>query len=141
MVFVGQERERQFELLAERALACRSLRAHAPDVGAALVDGLVAVAELACLDGAAGRVVLGVEVEDRPPATLVGKTVHRPGLVGKSDLGREVADSRHAHRSSLAGDSTTSSRPRRTTPAASAAERTFDRPRACPSGSGSSTSG
>src|SRR4051812_20347599 len=63
MVLVGQERERQFELLAERALAGRSLGADAPDVGAALVDGLVAVAELACLDGAAGRVVLGVEVE------------------------------------------------------------------------------
>ena len=59
VALVGEQRERQVELLAEGALARGSLRADAPDVGATLVDGRVAVAELARLDGAAGRVVLG----------------------------------------------------------------------------------
>ena len=74
---VGEERERQAELLAECALARGALRADAPDVRAALDDRLVGVAELARLDGAAGRVVLRVEVEDRPSAGLVGQAMDR----------------------------------------------------------------
>src|SRR6186997_383670 len=52
VVLVGEERERQLELLTEGALARRPLWADAPDVGTALVDRLVAIAELARLDGA-----------------------------------------------------------------------------------------
>ena len=94
VVLVGEQRERQLELLAEGALAGRTLGTDPPDVGAALVDGLVPIAEFARLDGAAGRVVLGVEVEDGPPAALVGEAMDGPGLIGQRDLGREVADGR-----------------------------------------------
>src|SRR4029077_2312490 len=125
-ILVGQERERQLELLAEGALARGPLRADAPDVGTALVDGRVVVAELARLGRAAGRVVLGVEVQDGPPAALIGQAMDGPRLIGEIDLGREIADGRHAHVESLAGDSTTSRSPRRTMTAASDVERTFD---------------
>src|SRR6478735_9312330 len=81
VVDVGEQGERQVELLAEGALGCAPLRADTPHVRAALMDGRVAVAELARLDSAAGRVVLGVEVEDRPAATLVGQPVDPSGLV------------------------------------------------------------
>ena len=76
------------------ALARGAVRADAPDVGAALDDRLVRVAELAGLGRAAGRVVLRVEVEDRPAAALVGEPVDRAGLVGEGDLGRRVAGRR-----------------------------------------------
>ena len=79
VVDVGEEGERQVELLAERLLLAPRLRADAPDVRAALVDRLVGVAELAGLDRAAGRVVLRVEVEDRPAAALVGQAMDRAG--------------------------------------------------------------
>ena len=111
---VGQEQERQLELLAEPALAGGALRADAPDVRAALVDRLVPVAELARLGRAAGRVVLGVEVQDGPAASLIGEAVDGAEFVGKGDLGCRVANGRHAHAESLAGDSTISSRPLRT---------------------------
>ena len=92
MLLVGEERERQLELLAERPLAAGALRGDAPDVGAALVDGRVRVAELARLDRAAGGVVLRVEVDDRPAPALVGQAMDGAGLVGEGDVGREVAD-------------------------------------------------
>src|SRR4029079_16076382 len=118
VILVGEEREGQLELLAERALAGRALRADSPHVRAALVDRLVAIAELTRLHGAAGRVVLGVEVEDGPPAVLVGEAMDGPRLIREGDLGGQVADGRNAHEDSLAGDSTTSSRPCRTMTAA-----------------------
>jgi hypothetical protein len=79
---VGEEREGESELLAERPLAGGALRTDAPDIRAALDDRVVRVAELAGLDGAAGRVVLGIEVEDRPATALVGKAMDRPCFVG-----------------------------------------------------------
>ena len=52
------------------------------DVRAALADGLIRVTELARLDRAARRVVLGIEVQDRPAAALVGEIVDGARLVG-----------------------------------------------------------
>src|SRR5689334_21317816 len=66
MILVREQRERQAELLAELALATGTLRTDAPDIRAALMDRVVRVAELAGLDGAAGRVVGRVEVDDGP---------------------------------------------------------------------------
>src|SRR4029078_11163169 len=73
VVFVGEQRERQPELLGEFPLADGALWTDAPDVRTSLRDLVVGVAELARLDGAAGRVVLRIEVEDRPTAGLVGE--------------------------------------------------------------------
>ena len=92
VVLVGQQRERQAELLAERALAGGALRADAPDLGAALGDRPCRVAELAGLGRAAGRVVLRVEVQDGPAATLVGEVVDGARVIGQGDLGGRVAD-------------------------------------------------
>ena len=90
-VGVGQERERQLELLAEAPVARGAVLADAPDVrvGRGVVG--VEVAELAGLGVAAGRVVLGVEVQDGPAAALVGEAVDRAGLVGKDDVGGLLA--------------------------------------------------
>ena len=92
---VGEERERQVELLAEGALGAApcGLMPHTSAPRSWIV--VVAVAELAGLDRAAGRVVLRVEVEDRPAAALVGQAVDGPGLVGQGDLGGDVADGWH----------------------------------------------
>ena len=76
-VGVGEERERQVELLAEPAVARGAVLADAPDVGVGRGVVLVEVAELARLGVAAGRVVLGVEVQDGPAAALVGEAVDR----------------------------------------------------------------
>src|SRR4029079_14049470 len=141
VILVGEERERQAELLAEGALALGSLRAHAPHVRAAFVDGLVGVTELARLDGAAGRVVLGIEVEDRPLAALIRQAVDRARLVGEGDFRRYVARFRDAHSTRVAGVSMTRSRPLRTVTAALLEVRTLESPRAGPGGSGSSSSG
>ena len=91
MVLVGEEGEREPELLAERPLAGGALRADAPDLRTALADGVVGVAELARLDGAAGRVVLRIEVEDRPAAALVGQPMDRAALVAKGDVRGAIA--------------------------------------------------
>src|SRR5690349_1845659 len=141
MVLVGEQRERQAELLRESALRLCALGADAPDVRAALDDRLVGVAELARLDRAAGRVVLGIEVEDGPPSALVGEAMDRARRIGQGDVRCDVADRRHVHRQSVAGDSTTSREPALTVTPASASVRRFERPRAAPTGSGSSTSG
>src|SRR6476661_3469569 len=108
MVDVGEKREREAELLGERALAGAALGTDAPDVRAAFDDRVVGVAELARLDRAAGRVVLGIEVQDRPPAGLVGEAVDGAGLVFEGDLRSLVANRGHAHPESVAGVSTTS---------------------------------
>ena len=84
----------------------------APDVGAPLVDRLVRVAELARLDRAAGRVVLRVEVEDRPPAGLVRQAMNGAGFVCEGDLRGRVADGGNAHGESVAGVSMTRIAPR-----------------------------
>ena len=52
-------------------MARRAVRADAPDLGALVPDLVVEVAELAGLGRAAGRVVLGIEVDQRPAAALV----------------------------------------------------------------------
>src|SRR5436190_1722749 len=111
VVRVGEEEERQSELLAEGPLALGALRADPPDVSTALVDGLVGVAELAGLDRAAGGVVLRVEVDDRPTAALIGESVDRAGLVREADLGSEVTRFGNAHFESVAGVSMTRIRP------------------------------
>src|SRR4029453_5265293 len=107
----------------------------------ALDDRLVRIAELARLDGATWRVVLGIEVEDGPPSTLVGEAMDRARRIGQGDVRSDVADGRHIHGQSVAGDPTTSREPALTVTPASASVRTFDRPRAPPTGSGSSMSG
>ena len=106
-----------------------------------LGECLVGVTELARLDGTAGRVVLGIEVEDRPPAALIRQAMDGARLVGEGDFRRGVARFRNAHSTRVAGVSITRSRPARTTTAASSLTRTFDRPRDGPGGSGSSASG
>jgi len=96
VALVGEERERKLELLAELLVARGSVRTHTPDVRTALVDDVVPVAELACLCGAAGRVVLWIEVEDRPSAFLLGQAVDLPCLIGEGDLGSDVTRERGA---------------------------------------------
>src|SRR5260221_2646195 len=140
-VLVGQQGERKLELLAEGALAGSALGTDPPHIRATLVDRVVPIAKIARFGGAAGRVVLRVEIEDGPASTLLGEAMDGPGVIGKSNLGGRIANGGHTHRPSLAGDSTTSSSPLRTTTLASDADRTLDRPRAGPSGSGSSISG
>ena len=79
VVLVGEEGERAGRTSrGTRACSRAPCGTDAPDVGASLDDRVVGVAELARLDGAAGRVVLGVEVEDRPAAALVGEPVDAP---------------------------------------------------------------
>src|SRR6266576_634924 len=97
VALVGEQRERQLELLAEGAFAGGPLRADPPHVGPTLVDGLVAVAELARLDRAAWRVVLGVEVQDGPSSALIGQAMDGPCVIGEGHLGSEVADGWQAH--------------------------------------------
>ena len=92
---VGEQDERQVELLAERLLARGALRADAPDVGAAVLERLVGIAELAGLDRAAGGVVLRIEVEDRPAAApgrrgdgwCPSRRAGRPRVPGRPRLG------------------------------------------------------
>src|SRR4029453_7830800 len=141
VVLVGEQRERQAELLREGPLRFGALRADTPDVRAAFDDRLVGVAELARLDGPTGRVVLGIEVEDGPPSALVAETMDGARRIRQGDVRCDVADGRHGHRQRVAGVSTTSREPALTVTPASESLRTFERPRAAPTGSGSSTSG
>src|SRR5258706_10840481 len=126
VVRVGEEEERQAELLAKGPLALGALRTDPPDVCAALVDGLIGVAELARLDRAAGGVVLRVEVDDRPATALIGESMDRARFIGEGDLGREVTRFGDAHFERVAGVSTTRIRPDPTIREASFATRTFD---------------
>src|SRR5690349_6140929 len=141
MILVGEEREGEAELLGELALAGGALGTDAPDVRATFRDRLVRVAELARLDGAAGRVVLGIEVEDRPTATLVGEVVDAARGIGQSDPWCRVADGRDAHPESVAGVSTTSRRPAVSCTTAGTAVRRFESPRERPRYSVSPLSG
>ena len=68
------------------------VRADPPDLGAFVPDLAVEIAELAGLGRAAGRVVLRIEVDERPSVVLVGQAVDGPVLVGQCDLGSAVAD-------------------------------------------------
>ena len=142
VLLVGKERERQLELLAERPLARRALRADAPHVRAALDDRLVGVAELARLDGAARA----CRPSGRSRGSSSGRAGPRadgpcPSHRGGRSPGRRVTDVGHAHPESVAGVSMTRSRPRRRTNEASTRVRTFDRPRVRPTSSVSSRAG
>src|SRR5207245_10605843 len=118
-----------------------ALGADPADVGAGFGDRVVRVAELAGRDRAAGRVVLRIEIDDRPATALVGQSMDGAGLVGKSDLGREVARCGRAHRQRVAAISTTRTWPIPTLSAASGTSRTFDRPGPAPNGRASSSRG
>ena len=91
VVLVGEERERQAELLAERALAVGALRADPPDVGAALRRSsrwrrgtrTPRRCSRACRPSGRSR--------GRPAAALVGEAVDGARLVGQGDLGGQVA--------------------------------------------------
>jgi hypothetical protein len=52
----------------------------------------VPVAEIAALRGAAGRVVLRVEVEDQAPAALVFETERAAAGAGKTEIGYRLAE-------------------------------------------------
>ena len=106
---VGEQRERQVVLRGERLLARGTLRTDAPHIRLAPGKALVVVAERTGLGGAAGGVVLGVEIQDRPAATLLAQAMDRPGGVRQRELGREVADGGHLHGAMVAGDSMTRS--------------------------------
>src|SRR5262249_27850657 len=143
---VGEEGERQRELLAEPAMAGGTVLADAPDVGVGGRVRLVEVAELAGLGVAAWRVVLGIEVQDGPAALLVGQVMDRAGLVGERHVRRHLADLRRGprvgrHGRTVTGVSITRSWPALISTLAFEAILTFDRPRDEPRPSSSFRSG
>src|SRR5262249_44775844 len=75
------------ELLVRRG----GVRGYAEDDDAALLDVLPGIAEAACLLRAAGRVVLGIEVEDHVPAGEVAEGHRLPLRVAQRERGRRLA--------------------------------------------------
>jgi hypothetical protein len=85
VILVGEKRERQVELLCELRLALRIEHADAEDGGFHLAEVGKGRLEVAGFLRAAGRVVLGVEVEDHGLAGIVLETARRPVLIGKRE--------------------------------------------------------
>jgi GNAT superfamily N-acetyltransferase len=77
---VGQQRERQPVLAREAGVPVRRVGADPDHLGPGVGERLVAVAEGARLGGAAGGVVLGVEVQDDHP---LAEPVLQPDLVAR----------------------------------------------------------
>jgi hypothetical protein len=77
---VGQQRERQPVLACEAGVPIRRVGADPDHLGPGVGERLVAVAEGARLGGAAGGVVLGVEVQDDHP---LAEPVLQPDLVAR----------------------------------------------------------
>src|SRR5919198_3933718 len=71
VVRVREERERQLVLRLELLMRRDVVGADAEDLSAALAEDVVRVAKLTSLGRAAGRVVLGIEVEDDRAAAQV----------------------------------------------------------------------
>jgi len=82
VVLVRQEHEGQAEPGPEAGVAGGIVRADSPDDRPVGLDVRPRVPELAGLGRAAGRVVLRVEVHDRPAAALVGQAVDGTALIG-----------------------------------------------------------
>ena len=83
--------------MRERAVRVERVGADADDLGAGLDEVLVGVAEGAGLDGAAGRVVLGIEEEH--DVLLAGEVRERDLAAaqrGQAEVGGALAH-RHAH--------------------------------------------
>jgi hypothetical protein len=71
LIRVGKELERKLVLGLEAFVRLEGIARDAVDVDPGTPELLVELTEVAALRGAAGRVVLGVEVEDQPLAALV----------------------------------------------------------------------
>ena len=130
-------------------MARRAVGADPPDLGALVADVVVEVPELAGLGRAAGRVVLGIEVDQRPAAaagpTAGGSSRSRPearprgpGRRRQACSSRQPSRGRPSHQRAAGATtvSTTTSSPERIATLATGPTRTFDRPRAGPIGSG-----
>src|SRR3989338_6647154 len=79
-VGVGQQRERQAVFLGKRRVAVAVIDAHTENFRAQLLHRGVVVAKLTGLGGAAGRIVLGVEIQHHP-ATPVARQSSRFALL------------------------------------------------------------
>jgi hypothetical protein len=82
VVDVGEEQEREIEFPLELDVRIHRIGRYAEHDGPSLLDGIPAVAEFTGLDRAAGRVVLGIEVEDDGAA---GERLERDGapIIGR----------------------------------------------------------
>src|SRR5690606_9651773 len=96
VIRVREQPEVQAVLLAELPVRLDGVRAHAQHDRAARVQVLHAVAELARLDGAAGGVVLGIEVEHDLAATQVGQADGRAVVRLELEVGGDVVRLQHA---------------------------------------------
>src|SRR5690606_16378685 len=91
VVGVGEEGEGQVVFVGELAVGSDGVGADAEHRGAFGVDLLDAVADAAGLRGAAGGVILWVEVEDDLLSTEIGEADGVAVLVGQLEVGGRVA--------------------------------------------------
>src|SRR6186997_2602545 len=102
MIGVGKQRKRQVVLRGELRLALFVKDAGAEDDGLARFELRQVVLERARLGGAAGRVVLRVEVEDDRLAGVVRERVRLAGLIFERKRGGFLAFVDERHPDSLA---------------------------------------
>ena len=95
MVGVGEEGERQAVLGAEFAVRAGLVRADAYDDGAPGQEEVVGVAETAGFLGAAGGVVLGVEIHDDGLAAKRRQGYGLAGVVLEAEIGCRGSFSQH----------------------------------------------
>ena len=90
---VGDQGERQVELVGELLVRSLGVRADTDHLRAGIGEGLIVVAERARLLGASRRVVLGIEVQNHGSlSTEIGEPHALARPVGQIELRRRVAD-------------------------------------------------
>jgi hypothetical protein len=92
LVGVGQELEWKLLLCLEALVRLQRVARDAVDVEPGAAERLVQVAEIATLGGAAGGVVLRVEVENQALAALVFETERAAAGAGKTEVGYRLAE-------------------------------------------------
>ena len=92
LVGVGQELEWKLLLGLEPLMRFQRVARDAIDVDAGAAELAVQVAKVAALRGAAGGVVLGVEVEDQAFAALVFEPERAAAGAGKTEVGDRLAE-------------------------------------------------
>ena len=95
-VGIGQQVDVECELVAEVLVGGGVVGAHTHDLDAGLVEVGLTRGERLALDGAAGRVVLGVEVDDQPFAGEVGEAGGFSVLVEEREVWEGIAGLHHA---------------------------------------------
>ena len=92
LVAVGQELERKLLLGLEVLVRFQRVARDAVDVHPGAAELAVQLAKVAALRGAAGGVVLGVEVEDQALAALISEPERAAAGAGKTEVGYRLAE-------------------------------------------------